>query len=66
MYVIGINGSPRKHGNTATLLEHSLKGAESEGATTELVHLLPIWSIPGTPAALPARHSAGRVTGGVR
>ena len=39
MYVIGINGSPRKHGNTATLLEHALKGAESEGAETELVHL---------------------------
>ena len=39
MYVIGINGSPRKHGNTATLLEHALKGVESEGAETELVHL---------------------------
>ncbi|MGD0535246.1 MAG: flavodoxin family protein [Methanoregula sp.] len=39
MYVIGINGSPRKHGNTATLLEHSLKGAESKGAETALVHL---------------------------
>jgi multimeric flavodoxin WrbA len=39
MYVIGINGSPRKHGNTATLLEHALKGTESEGAETELVHL---------------------------
>jgi multimeric flavodoxin WrbA len=39
MSVIGINGSPRKQGNTATLLKHALKGAESEGAETELVHL---------------------------
>jgi multimeric flavodoxin WrbA len=37
--VIAINGSPRKKWNTATLLEHALKGAESEGAETELVHL---------------------------
>jgi multimeric flavodoxin WrbA len=39
MKIIGINGSPRKHWNTATMLEHALKGAESEGAETELVHL---------------------------
>jgi multimeric flavodoxin WrbA len=39
MYVIGINGSPRKHGNTATLLEHALHGAASEGTDTELVNL---------------------------
>jgi multimeric flavodoxin WrbA len=37
--VIAINGSPRKKWNTATLLEHALKGAESQGAETELVHL---------------------------
>lgn len=37
--VIVINGSPRKTWNTATLLEHALKGAESAGAKTELVHL---------------------------
>ncbi len=37
--VIAINGSPRKTWNTATLLEHALKGAESAGAKTELVHL---------------------------
>lgn len=39
MAIIGINGSPRKTWNTATLLEHALKGAASEGAETELVHL---------------------------
>ena len=37
--VIIVNGSPRKSWNTATLLEHALKGAESIGAKTELVHL---------------------------
>ena len=39
MKIVGINGSPRKKWNTATLLGHALKGAESEGAETELVHL---------------------------
>ncbi|MCK9578871.1 MAG: flavodoxin family protein [Methanoregula sp.] len=37
--VIAINGSPRKKWNTATLLEHALEGARSQGAETELVHL---------------------------
>jgi len=37
--VIAINGSPRKTWNTATLLEHAIKGAESAGAKTEIVHL---------------------------
>ncbi len=39
MKVIAINGSPRKTGNTATLLQHGLDGAASTGAETELVHL---------------------------
>ena len=39
MKVIAINGSPRKKWNTATLLKHALKGAESAGAETKLVHL---------------------------
>lgn len=39
MYLIAINGSPRKKWNTATLLEHALQGAASEGAKTELYHL---------------------------
>jgi multimeric flavodoxin WrbA len=37
--VIAINGSPRKMWNTAQLLEHALKGAASERAKTELIHL---------------------------
>jgi multimeric flavodoxin WrbA len=36
---IGVNGSPRKKWNTATLLEKALEGAGSQGAKTELVHL---------------------------
>jgi multimeric flavodoxin WrbA len=39
MNVIGINGSPRKKWNTATLVAKALEGAESLGATTELFHL---------------------------
>lgn len=39
MYVIAINGSPRKNGNTATLLNKALEGASSQGATTELINL---------------------------
>jgi len=30
--VLGISGSPRKNGNTETLLDHALEGAKAEGA----------------------------------
>lgn len=39
MKVIAVNGSPRKNWNTAQLLQQALKGAESVGAETELIHL---------------------------
>lgn len=44
MNIIAISGSPRKHGNTATLLEHALEGAAAavpagQEAHTRLVHL---------------------------
>jgi multimeric flavodoxin WrbA len=39
MKVIAINGSPRKQGNTAILLNKSLEGAKSKGAETEVIHL---------------------------
>ena len=42
MTIIGINGSPRKKWNTATLLEKALEGAASQGADTEMVHLYDI------------------------
>jgi multimeric flavodoxin WrbA len=39
MKLIAFNGSPRKKGNTATLLRHAIEGAKEEGAKTELIHL---------------------------
>ena len=39
MKIIGVNGSPRKNWNTATLLGKALEGAASRGAQTEIVHL---------------------------
>ncbi|VBB08820.1 nadph-dependent fmn reductase [Lucifera butyrica] len=39
MYILAINGSPRKNWNTATLLNKALEGAASQGAATELIHL---------------------------
>jgi multimeric flavodoxin WrbA len=39
MKVIAFNGSPRKQGNTATLLNKALEGAASLGAATKLIHL---------------------------
>jgi multimeric flavodoxin WrbA len=39
MQVIGINGSPRKKWNTATLVAKALEGAAAHGAQTELLHL---------------------------
>ena len=42
MKLIAINGSPRKNWNTAILLENALRGAESAGAETEIIHLYDI------------------------
>jgi multimeric flavodoxin WrbA len=39
MKIIAINGSPRKTGNTATLLQKAMDGATSQKAETELIHL---------------------------
>ena len=39
MKILGVNGSPRKKWNTAKLLNETLKGARSQGASTELIHL---------------------------
>jgi multimeric flavodoxin WrbA len=38
--VLAINGSPRKNGNTAILLQKALEGAASAGAETDIVHLI--------------------------
>lgn len=39
MKVLAFNGSPRRDGTTATLLEKALEGATSQGAETELIQL---------------------------
>jgi len=39
MKVMLINGSPRKHGNTAILLNKAIEGLVSKGVETELVNL---------------------------
>ncbi len=39
MNALAINGSPRKNGNTATLLNKTLEGTASQGCETELIHL---------------------------
>lgn len=39
MNILAFNGSPRKNNNTSTLLNKSLEGAASQGASTELINL---------------------------
>lgn len=39
MKAIAINGSPRKDKNTARLLKEALRGAQSAGASAEIIHL---------------------------
>ncbi len=39
MKVVAFNGSPRKDGNTSTLIGYVLKELESNGIETEMVHL---------------------------
>ncbi|WFD08816.1 flavodoxin family protein [Tepidibacter hydrothermalis] len=39
MNIIAINGSPRKKGNTSTLLKKALEGAKAVGAKVELINL---------------------------
>jgi multimeric flavodoxin WrbA len=39
MKVLGISGSPRRNGNTDTLLAEMLRGAADKGAETKTIHL---------------------------
>ena len=39
MKALFINGSPRKNGNTAKLLQRAMEGAETAGAEVEMVNL---------------------------
>jgi multimeric flavodoxin WrbA len=38
-YIIAFQGSPRTGGNTATLLQEALDGAQSRGVATEMIHI---------------------------
>lgn len=40
IFILGINGSARKNGNTAKLLKKVLDCAKKEGAKTEILHLI--------------------------
>jgi len=40
IFILGINGSARKNGNTAKLLKKVLEYAKKEGAKTEILHLI--------------------------
>jgi len=39
MKILAVNGSPRKKGNTASLIERALEGASRLGAETKIIHL---------------------------
>ena len=39
MKIIAVNGSPRKNGNTAVLLQNALRGAEANNAGTRMINL---------------------------
>lgn len=40
IFILGINGSPRRNGNTAEYLKRILKSAEKQEAETLLIHLI--------------------------
>ena len=39
MYILGLNGSPNKEGNSAVLLERALGAAKEKGAEVELINI---------------------------
>jgi multimeric flavodoxin WrbA len=58
MHILAINGSPRKNGNTSTLLEAILDGARSAGAETTHV-LLDEIDLKGCMGCLSCRENPG-------
>lgn len=59
MRVIAINGSPRKNGNTATMLGEILAGAAEKGAETRLIHLNEL-TMKGCQGCLACRDKIGQ------
>ena len=62
MYVLGINGSPRKRGNTAILLQEALRGAEASGMAAECVHLYDL-SFKGCVSCFACKRKGGKSYG---
>ncbi len=58
MKVIAINGSPRKNGNTSTILQGILDGAAEKGAETRMIHLNSL-NIKGCQGCLACREDLG-------
>ncbi|RJP19179.1 MAG: flavodoxin family protein [Candidatus Abyssobacteria bacterium SURF_5] len=58
MKVIAINGSPRKNGNTATMLQEILAGAAEKGAETRFIHLNDL-NMKGCQGCLVCRENLG-------
>ncbi len=62
--VIAVNGSPRKKGNTAELLERALDGAAQEGADTKLIHLFDL-TFQGCTSCFACKVRGSKYAGGV-
>lgn len=60
MNILGINGSPRKKWNTATLLQKTLEGAEAAGAETELVHVYDLPNFRGCTSCFACKRKGGK------
>lgn len=58
MKVIAINGSPRKKGNTSTILQEVLDGAAEKGAETRMIHLNEL-NMKGCQGCLACREDLG-------
>jgi multimeric flavodoxin WrbA len=59
MKVLAINGSPRRNGNTATMLKSAIEGAASQGAKTELIHIYDL-SFKGCISCLACKDKNGK------
>jgi len=59
MYVLALNGSPRKNGTTSILLKKALQGAASQGAETEFVQLYSL-SMKGCQACFSCKKRGGK------
>jgi multimeric flavodoxin WrbA len=58
MHVLAINGSPRRNGNTSTLIRSMLEGAREAGAETTEAHLHSL-NMKGCMGCLSCRHNYG-------